>query len=215
MLKVSADCEDSISLHASERDDRAPLRNRTRLQCFRRCGARHNSEEMRAVSGRLGGGRRSIWDFLARGCFALKTQIKRVGFPWISLDSLVRIETYQCVTRDFRSKVFSCRFCPLALEAPEGKAAEEAMRKRRRVHRTEHNANSDFLQSIVAPTRRKLNRPGGFGHNGDEQQEASERAAHETNHRFTVPLPTNPSDYCWGLRCNSFVRGLTNSATDH
>ena len=40
MLKVSADCEDSISYTSPKRDDRAPLHNRARLQCFRRCGAR-------------------------------------------------------------------------------------------------------------------------------------------------------------------------------
>ena len=31
-----------------------------------------------------------------------KPRLLTVGFPWISLDSLVRIETYQRVTRDFR-----------------------------------------------------------------------------------------------------------------
>jgi hypothetical protein len=31
-----------------------------------------------------------------------KPQLLNVGFPWISLDSLVRNETYQWVTRDFR-----------------------------------------------------------------------------------------------------------------
>ena len=51
-LKVSAECEDSISYHASQRDDRAPLRHRTHLQRFRRSGARDNPEEMRAVRGR-------------------------------------------------------------------------------------------------------------------------------------------------------------------
>src|ERR1700733_11826779 len=35
-----------------------------------------------------------------------------VGFVWISLDSLVRIETYQWVTRDFRWKFFYSRFSP-------------------------------------------------------------------------------------------------------
>jgi hypothetical protein len=30
-----------------------------------------------------------------------KSRFMTVGFVWISLDSLVRIETYQCVTRDF------------------------------------------------------------------------------------------------------------------
>jgi hypothetical protein len=35
-----------------------------------------------------------------------KPLFMRVGFPWISLDSLVRIETYQWVARDFPRKVF-------------------------------------------------------------------------------------------------------------
>jgi hypothetical protein len=34
----------------------------------------------------------------------------RVGFPWISLDSLVRIETFQWVTRDKAEKVFRIGF---------------------------------------------------------------------------------------------------------
>jgi hypothetical protein len=41
-----------------------------------------------------------------------KPQLLTVGFPWISLDSLVRIETYQCVTRDFRWKFFLRPFSP-------------------------------------------------------------------------------------------------------
>ena len=35
-----------------------------------------------------------------------KPRFMTVGFPWISLDSLVRIETYQWVTRDFPRKIF-------------------------------------------------------------------------------------------------------------
>jgi hypothetical protein len=34
----------------------------------------------------------------------------RVGFIWISLDSLVRIETFQWVTREFRRKNFLFTF---------------------------------------------------------------------------------------------------------
>jgi hypothetical protein len=33
-----------------------------------------------------------------------------VGFPWISLDSLVRIETFQWVTRPEAGKLFSRAF---------------------------------------------------------------------------------------------------------
>ena len=39
-----------------------------------------------------------------------KPPILRVGFPWISLDSLVRIETFQWVTRDYRRKIFRGAF---------------------------------------------------------------------------------------------------------
>jgi hypothetical protein len=38
----------------------------------------------------------------------------RVGKAWISLDSLVRIETFQWVTLDFRGKKFRAPFCPAA-----------------------------------------------------------------------------------------------------
>jgi hypothetical protein len=38
--------------------------------------------------------------------FLRKPQLLNVGFPWISLDSLVRNEPYQWVTRDFRWRIF-------------------------------------------------------------------------------------------------------------
>jgi hypothetical protein len=46
-----------------------------------------------------------------------KPPIMGVGFPWISLDSLVRIETFQWVTRDKRWKSFSRR--RVAFEPPQ------------------------------------------------------------------------------------------------
>ena len=51
-LKVQAECADSISYTSRSRDRAA--RHRTRLQPFRRSGARHNPEEMRAVRGKQG-----------------------------------------------------------------------------------------------------------------------------------------------------------------
>jgi hypothetical protein len=42
-----------------------------------------------------------IWVFLARRLFLGKPTILGIGKAWISLDSLVRIETYQWVTRLF------------------------------------------------------------------------------------------------------------------
>ena len=38
---------------------------------------------------------RSVWIFLVAACFLPKPSILEVGFVWISLDSLVRIETFQ------------------------------------------------------------------------------------------------------------------------
>jgi hypothetical protein len=56
-----------------------------------------------------------------------------IGLSWISLDSLVRIETFQWVTRPEAGKLFSRAFC-WRCEAPGGERAVEAMRKRRIVH---------------------------------------------------------------------------------
>ncbi len=53
----------------------------------------------------------SFWVFLNGGHFAAKPKFMAIGFPWISLDSLVRIKTYQWVTREKRSEDFSRRFC--------------------------------------------------------------------------------------------------------
>jgi hypothetical protein len=47
-----------------------------------------------------------VWVFFVRTFFALETPDFGVGKAWISLDSLVRIVTYQWVTRDFRLKFF-------------------------------------------------------------------------------------------------------------
>ena len=93
----------------------------------------------------------SVWNFLARGCFAVKIPEKGVGFPWISLDSLVRIETYQWVTRDKRCKIFSCPFCPFGIRS----TGKEAGRRRgyaeaQKCSSSKLNLDSDFLQSIVA-----------------------------------------------------------------
>jgi hypothetical protein len=54
---------------------------------------------------------RSIpWVFLAGRRFAAKRSFIGVGLSWISLDSLVRIETYQWVMRHKARKLFSRRF---------------------------------------------------------------------------------------------------------
>jgi hypothetical protein len=58
----------------------------------------------------------------------------RVGLSWISLDSLVRIETFQLVTRLEAGKIFSRAFS-FALQVQGQERAVEAMRKGRIVHR--------------------------------------------------------------------------------
>jgi hypothetical protein len=73
---------------------------------------------------------RSVWVFLARGRFAAKTPARE---RWIVLDSLVRIETYQWVTRHEARKIFSRRSI-VALEASEREPADEAVRKGRIAH---------------------------------------------------------------------------------
>src|SRR3984957_18039397 len=55
-------------------------------------------------------GRRSIWVFLALAVLRRKPLFEAIGLSWISLDSLVRIETFQWVTRDFREKFFPRTF---------------------------------------------------------------------------------------------------------
>jgi hypothetical protein len=56
-----------------------------------------------------------------------------IGFSWISLDSLVRIETYQWVTRILAEGSSSGLF-PLAFEPTERESAVEAIRKGRLLH---------------------------------------------------------------------------------
>jgi hypothetical protein len=73
---------------------------------------------------------RSVWVFLKRAVLPLKSKFQAIGLSWISLDSLVRIETYQWVTADFRENNFSRGPSP----ALAGKRRAEAMRKRRIFH---------------------------------------------------------------------------------
>jgi hypothetical protein len=49
---------------------------------------------------------RRVWIFLAGGGSAAKSPIISLGFVWISLDSLVRNETYQWVTSEKPVKFF-------------------------------------------------------------------------------------------------------------
>jgi hypothetical protein len=71
-----------------------------------------------------------------------------VGLSWISLDSLVRIKTYQWVTRHQASKSFSRRFFR-GIEAREGEHAVLGV-EAQKYSWGKLNSISDFLQLIVA-----------------------------------------------------------------
>jgi hypothetical protein len=86
----------------------------------------------RTVANGQGPGR-PLWVFLVRGRFAAKTPFGGIGFPWISLDSLVLNETYQRVTRDFRSSFFRGAFSLTGLNA-EARAPSLEAQKCRAVH---------------------------------------------------------------------------------
>jgi hypothetical protein len=70
-----------------------------------------------------------------------------VGLSWISLDSLVRVQTFQWVTRLEAGKIFSRAFS-LAFEAPERELAFWRA-EGQDCSRGKLNQISDFLQEIV------------------------------------------------------------------
>jgi hypothetical protein len=72
-----------------------------------------------------------------------------VGFPWISLDSLVRIETYQWVTLDFRGCEFFSRLS-LALTGRRTGACGLCHAEAQDCSWGKPTHISDFLQDIVA-----------------------------------------------------------------
>jgi hypothetical protein len=73
-------------------------------------------------------------EFLGSWLFGFEKPVLGVVFPWISLDSLVRIESYQWVTRENRRRIF-LRASPSAFGAPERKAVGEAMRRSKIRHK--------------------------------------------------------------------------------
>jgi hypothetical protein len=73
--------------------------------------------------------------------------ITRVGFPWISLDSLVRIETYQWVTRLLARRI-SRAWVP-DVSSPTTAGLALGMRKGMVAHGLKLTVISDFLQAIV------------------------------------------------------------------
>src|ERR1700722_11690996 len=79
-----------------------------------------------------------------------KSLFSSVGFPWISLDSLVRIETFQWVTRHKLRKIFSCGFL-LWLQAERSGPAALGMRKGRIAHEASLARLPIFCNKLSSP----------------------------------------------------------------
>jgi hypothetical protein len=85
---------------------------------------------------------------LARASLVWKPVVLGLGFSWISLDSLVRIQIYQWVTTDLRWKIFSGRFFPQVGSRDGGRDwfwRSEAQE----ISSDKHRPGSDFHQGIV------------------------------------------------------------------
>jgi hypothetical protein len=80
---------------------------------------------------------------------AAKPTVTGIGFPWISLDSLVRIETYQWVTRIKAEKFFPTAF--VAAKEPSRRLTRDLAREREDCSWRKLNSVSDFLQDIAVP----------------------------------------------------------------
>jgi hypothetical protein len=141
---------------------------------------------MESVWLRLGSGPRrwsgrSVWVFLARGRFAAKTPAREC---WISLDFLVRIETFQWVTRLLAGRIF-----PRAFSARAGTGAcDRGDAKAQDCSWGKLNSISDFLQEIVV--RAVPFRPPRF--NIDSLSEPNERR----RQRNTSALTNNTAESC-------------------
>jgi hypothetical protein len=94
------------------------------------------------------GSRQSVWVFSPRGHFALKTRFSSLGFSWISLDSLVRIETYQ---RVIWPKAHNSSFGapPVRLRAFGRGALQPRHGSAQECSRSRFNLPSDVPQGIV------------------------------------------------------------------
>jgi hypothetical protein len=66
----------------------------------------------------------------------------RVGFPWISLDSLVRNETFQWVTRDKAEKVFRIGFFVISAAPGQEPASWHA--------KAQHRHGSSLSQFLIS-----------------------------------------------------------------
>jgi hypothetical protein len=100
-----------------------------------------------------------FWVFSALAVSSRKSPNTPIGFAWISLDSLVRIETYQWVTMDFRKGIFLSPFPKMSKDGMGDGVLE--MRKRRIAHKVSltkilifrNNSSSDRF--LICPPQPK------------------------------------------------------------
>ena len=115
-----------------------------------------------AAIGRSG---RSVWVFLGMAVLPRNLPNMPIGFSWISLDSLVRIETFQWVTRQKRAKVFSV--APLGVERAGDGDRSRAYAEAQNCSRGKLSLVSDSTQRIVVPalsfSRRLIQKPRDLG----------------------------------------------------
>ena len=88
---------------------------------------------------------RSVWIFLAPGCFALKARPTWIGLSWISSSE---IETYQWVTRHKVGKFFSLAF-PLTLRSAGTGAWGRGRTEAEDYSWAKHTLVSDCLQTTI------------------------------------------------------------------
>jgi hypothetical protein len=86
---------------------------------------------------------------LDRHGFAPDGPKTRVGFPWISLDSLVRIETFQWVTADFWQKKIARALLPLGRRR-RGRSGIHTMQKCSMAHRASLAHFLHFCNQLLA-----------------------------------------------------------------
>src|SRR6202044_3026536 len=87
--------------------------------------------------------------YLAPRYLALERPLLSLGFSWISLDSLVRIEPFQCVTRQNAQNIFSYRFVPVVGSARRGDCGR-GVRKPRIAHQASLTRFPIFCKKLPA-----------------------------------------------------------------
>src|SRR5579863_7114432 len=96
----------------------------------------------------------AIWVSWAAALSARNALFRPIGFPWISLDSLVRIETYQWVMLDSPNRQFSR--APWPNGAGDAEAGGGVFGGRARLSSDQPTPDSNFPQPIVVPRSTRI-----------------------------------------------------------